>query len=87
MFIDKCRMLTKKGMKNNIKEEYKKALKEIKFNAKLGRTWFYFATFYSYENENEIYLYIMDRLKNKGFDVELVKWGKDMSHTKLKISW
>lgn len=87
MFIDKCRMLTKKGMENNIKKEYKTVLREIKFNAKQGRTMFYFSTFYSYENENEIYLYIIDKLKNKGFNVELVKWGKDMSHNKLKISW
>lgn len=40
-----------------------------------------------YENQDEIYVYIMNKLESKGFKVEIEKYGCNMSHTRLSISW
>lgn len=86
-FIDKCRLLTKKGMKKNMKLEYRNALKEIKLSAGNGGYSTKFNLCLFYENADEMYIYIMDRLKSKGFKVEVENYGYNMSHTRLSISW
>lgn len=86
-FIKKVRMYTKKGIDKNIKKEYKEAKNYIESEAKSGRYTAKFSIDNYYENKNDMYLYIMDKLKSDGFNVEFQKYGFGMSHTRLNISW
>lgn len=86
-FIEKVRMYTKKGIDKNIKKEYKEAIKHIESESKRGRYTTEFSISNFYENKNDMYLYIMDKLKSDGFSVEFEKYGFGMSHTRLSINW
>lgn len=70
-FIDRIRSLTEKSINRDMKLEYKNAIKKVRSTANKGR---YDASFFIesyYENEDDIYIYIMDKLKAKGFKVEV----------------
>ncbi|WP_270943131.1 hypothetical protein [Romboutsia lituseburensis] len=86
-FIEKVRIYTKKGIDKNIKKEYKEVIKHIESEAKSGRYSAEFNIGAYYENKKDMYLYIMDKLKSDGFNVEFEKYGFGMSHTRLSISW
>lgn len=56
-----------------MKLEYKNAIKKVRSRANKGK---YDASFFTesyYENEDDIYIYVMDKLKAKGFKVEVNK--------------
>jgi hypothetical protein len=84
--IDRCKVISKIGMKNNMKKEYREAIRKIKSYSSMGRTETTVDLLY-YENRDEIYLYIMDKLKAKGFKAEVEMYGRNMSHKRLSVSW
>ncbi|WP_024622590.1 hypothetical protein [Metaclostridioides mangenotii] len=87
MFIDKMRLIAQYNMKRNIKKEYKEAKAAIKLAANSGRTSTKYHIVLYYENRDEIYAFIMDKLKSKGFKVDIEAFGCNLSHIRLHIDW
>lgn len=86
-FIDKLRRDSNKSIERNKKEEYKKALNEIKRASMKGQyTCKYVISLY-YENKNDIYFYIIEQLRKQGFKVDIEKYGYGSSWERLCISW
>ena len=86
-FICKLRVLAKKGIDRNMKLEYKNAIRRIKLDATDGCYTAKFNVSKFYENKDDIYIYIMDKLKAQGLRVDVENYGCNMSHKRLVISW
>lgn len=84
--INKCRWMSDMGKKEKMKREYKNAIGTIKLAAKNGwhETSFdigFYGIYY-----DDIYDYIIRKLKKEGFKVEVEIYGKN-DKKKLWINW
>lgn len=88
-FIEKVRLNSLKGIEKNKKEEYKKTLDAINIESKRGRFTCKYGISLDYENKDDIYCYIIDELRQQGFEVDLEKYGVKplWENTRLCISW
>ncbi len=88
-FIEKVRLNSLKGIDKNKKEEYKKTLDAINIESKRGRFTCKYEILSYYENKDDIYCYIIEKLRQQGFEVDLEEFGvKSLcTRTRLCISW
>lgn len=84
-FIYKIKSLTEKSIIRNMKLEYKNAITKVGSAANKGNYSVSFTIGTYYENEDDIYLYVTDKLKSKGFKVDINKnhFGKKF----IEIFW